>query len=91
MNIKYMYGTCDRDKYLKPTLSCDSACGCEDDGGSKLKDKNHVTVSSMPDSFVTWTKCVYAETGVKRATLLRQHLLVIPEYQEWLQNRELEE
>ena len=91
MKFKCMYGMCDRDKYLKPALSCDSACGCGDDGGSKLKDKNHVTVSSMPDSFVSWTEYVRVATGVKRATLLRQHLLAIPEYQEWLQNRELEE
>ena len=56
-----------------------------------MKDKNHVTVSTMPDSFVDWTEHVYAETRVKRATLLRQHLLAIPEYQEWLENRNLEE
>ena len=56
-----------------------------------MKDKNHVTVSSMPDSFVEWTEYVYNETKLKRATLLRQHLLAIPEYQEWLNNRKLEE
>ena len=56
-----------------------------------MKDKNHVTVSSMPDNFVDWTKHVYDATKLKRATLLRQHLLAIPEYQEWLKNRELEE
>jgi len=60
-------------------------------GGSKLKDKNHVTVSSMPDNFVEWTEHVYNETKLKRATLLRQHLLAIPDYQEWLKTRILEE
>ena len=56
-----------------------------------MKDKNHVTVSSMPDSFVKWTEYVYNKTKLKRATLLRQHLLAIPEYQEWLNKRQLEE
>jgi hypothetical protein len=60
-------------------------------GGSKLKNKNHVTVSSMPDDFVEWTKYVYDTTKLKRATLLRQHLLAIPDYQDWLNKRQPEE
>ena len=60
-------------------------------GGSKLKDKNNVTVSSLPDSFVDWTRHVQEEEGTLRATLLRQHLLAIPDYRAWLKTEFLED
>ena len=85
-----IYGMCDRDIFPKPALfSATRRAGVRIiAGGITLKDKNTVSVSLLPDDFVEWTTHM-SESGarVPRATLLRQHLLEIPEYLEWRKNR----
>ena len=51
-------------------------------------DDNTISVSSLPDSFVRWVDEMREVGREQRAPFLRRYLLQIPEYVEWMKERE---